>query len=231
MHQIQADSVRNAVHPRIQGDKLMDITSISINVHSSIKIDCGKVIYIDPFKLDETTHDADYIFLTHDHYDHMSMPDILKVLNDKTVFVIPAALEMEIRRNTPVGSQICVVPGKSYETKDFSFETIPAYNRLKPFHPRKAGWVGYVINIDGTRIYIAGDTDATKEAESVKCDIALVPVGGTYTMNYKEAAALVNKIKPQYAIPIHYGSLVGSKEDGERFKHLIDTKIHVRILL
>ena len=209
----------------------MDTTSISVNVHSSIRIAGNKIIYIDPFEIDVATHDADYIFITHDHYDHFSITDIFKVLDDKTVFVIPAPLEMKVRKNTPVGSQICVEPGKTYETKDFVFETIPAYNRLKPFHSRKAGWVGYVINIDGTRIYIAGDTDATKEAQSVKCDIALVPVGGTYTMNYKEAAALINRIKPQYAIPIHYGSIVGDKDDGEKFKHLVDTKIHVELMM
>ncbi len=209
----------------------MDITKISVNTQSSILIDAGKKIYVDPLDISEERHDADYIFLTHDHHDHMSMPDIFKVLDEKTVFVIPAPLEMRIRRSTPVGSQICVVPGERYETADFGFETVAAYNKGKPFHPKKAGWVGYVLTIDGVRIYIAGDTDVTKEAMGVSCDIAMVPVGGFYTMNVKEAAQLVNHIKPAHAIPTHYGSLVGKKTDGEDFRRLVDAGIDVRILL
>ena len=209
----------------------MDISNITVNTQSSILIDSEKKIYIDPIDISEARHDADYIFITHDHHDHYSMPDIHKILDYKTVFIIPAQLEMSIRRSTPVGSQICVVPGKVYETPDFSFETVAAYNKLKPFHPKKAGWCGYIITIDGTRVYIAGDTDDIKEAESVKCDIALVPIGGTYTMNYKEAARLINKIKPQVAIPTHYGSFVGNKADGLEFMNLVDDDIKVVLKL
>ena len=110
-----------------------------------------------------------------------------------------------------------VAPGASYEFEGLKLETLPAYNMLKPFHPKSAGWVGYVLELDGQRIYIAGDTDATKEAESVKCDVALVPIGGTYTMNAKKAAELINRIKPACAIPTHYGGIVGSKEDADAF--------------
>lgn len=209
----------------------MDISDITVNTQSSILIDIGKKIYIDPLDIAEDTHDADYIFITHDHYDHYSMPDIHKILNEKTIFIIPAPLEMRLRRSTPVGSQICVVPGKAYETTDFTFETVSAYNKMKPFHPKKAGWCGYIITIDELRIYIAGDTDDIKEVEAVKCDIALVPIGGTYTMNYKEAARLINKMKPKIAIPTHYGSIVGNKSDGEDFKRLIDEDIMVELKL
>ncbi|MBQ9199511.1 MAG: MBL fold metallo-hydrolase [Lachnospiraceae bacterium] len=209
----------------------MDISNITVNTQSSILIDVGKKIYIDPLDIADATHDADYVFITHDHYDHYSMPDIHKILDEKTIFIIPAPLEMNLRRSTPVGSQICVVPGKVYETPDFKFETIAAYNKLKPFHPRRAGWCGYIIIIDGRRIYIAGDTDDIKEAEAVKCDIALVPIGGTYTMNYKEAARLINKIKPKVAIPTHYGSIVGNISDGEEFRKLVDDDIKVELKL
>ena len=209
----------------------MDISNISVNTQSSIRIDSSKIIYVDPLDIGHESHDADYIFITHDHYDHMSMPDILKIMNEKTVIVIPAPLEARIKKGTSCDNVICVEPGKRYETDGLLFETVSAYNRLKPFHPKRSGWVGYTINLDDTRIYIAGDTDATHEAENVKCDIAMVPIGGTYTMNYKEAAALINKINPMYAIPTHYGSLVGDKLDGERFMQLVDKNINVVIKL
>ena len=102
---------------------------------------------------------------------------------------------------------------------------MPAYNKNKQFHPKEKEWVGYIIKMEGTTYYIAGDTDYTKEASKVKCDVAFVPIGGTYTMNYVEAAALINKIKPKYVIPIHYGTIVGNPEDGILFKELLDKKI------
>ena len=209
----------------------MDISNILVNTQSSIRIDSSKIIYVDPLDIGQEVHDADYIFITHDHYDHFSLEDINKVLKQETQFVVPLKMDIRVRKNTPVGRNLAVAAGQSYETEDFTFETVPAYNLIKPFHKKSAGWVGYILNIDDTRIYIAGDTDATKEAQNVKCDIAMVPIGGTYTMNHKEAAALINKIKPKYVIPTHYGSLVGDKLDGERFKQLVDEKIEVVLKL
>ena len=111
------------------------------------------------------------------------------------------------------------------------FETIPAYNINKMFHPKENGWVGYVIEIKGARYYIAGDTDVTEESRQVKCDVALVPVGGTYTMNSKEAANLVNEMQPKIAIPIHYGSIVGTKQDATDFLNSLNTGIEGLILM
>lgn len=110
-------------------------------------------------------------------------------------------------------------------------KTIPAYNINKQFHPKENEWVGYVIEVEGTRYYIAGDTDITPENKQVKCDVALIPVGGTYTMNYQEGAELVNTIMPKIAIPTHYGSVVGEKEDGEKFKQLLNQEIKCEILI
>lgn len=124
-----------------------------------------------------------------------------------------------------------VRPGDLYNVSGLEFETIPAYNSLKPFHTKGAGWVGYIFVVDGKRIYVAGDTDATKEAKSVKCDIALVPVGGTYTMDAKKAAELINTIRPTVAIPTHYGSVVGSATDGKAFADNVDSSISVEIKL
>ncbi|MBR6402497.1 MAG: MBL fold metallo-hydrolase [Eubacterium sp.] len=209
----------------------MDISSITVNTHSSIRIDIGKIIYFDPFEIDGSVGDADYIFITHDHYDHYSPEDVKKILKSDTVLVVPQPMRKKVDKNTPVENIIEVIQGQTYETADFTFETVPAYNVLKPFHSKNAGWVGYVLNIDGKRIYVAGDMDATKEAEQVKCDIALIPIGGFYTMNPKDAAGLINKIKPEYAIPTHYGKLVGKPEDGETFKKLVDDDIKVEIKL
>ncbi|MBP5414600.1 MAG: MBL fold metallo-hydrolase [Lachnospiraceae bacterium] len=209
----------------------MDISGISVNTQNSIRIDCGKIIYVDPLDIRQESHDADYIFITHDHYDHFSLEDINKVLKRETQFVVPQKMDIRVRKNTPVGRNLAVIAGQNYETDDLTFETVAAYNLIKPFHRKSDGWVGYILNIDDTRVYIAGDTDATREAKNVKCDIAMVPIGGTYTMNYKEAAALINKIAPKYAIPTHYGSIVGDKQDGERFKQLVDEKINVVLKL
>ncbi len=209
----------------------MDVSKITVNKQSSILIHCGKNIYLDPFDINDSPHDADYIFITHDHYDHFSMEDIKKIMNDKTVFIIPESMEKTLRNNVPNTDMISVVPGQKYDIADLSFETVPAYNKVKPFHAKRAGWCGYILTIEGQRIYIAGDTDATKEAEEVSCDIALIPIGGTFTMNYKEAAKLINKIKPQVAIPTHYGSIVGKESDGEDFRKLIEDGISVELKL
>ena len=130
-----------------------------------------------------------------------------------------------------VASVLTVVPDEKYEAAGISFETTPAYNRLKPFHPKKNRWVGYIVILNGARIWIAGDTDATPEAASVRCDVAMVPVGGTYTMTAPEAAALVNRIRPAAAVPTHYGTIVGKQEDGARFLSLLDPDIRGELKL
>ena len=209
----------------------MDVSNITVNKQNSILIDCGKKIYIDPLDIEDERFDADYIFVTHDHYDHMSIPDIRKIVNDKTIIVLPDSMKYKVIDNVSYGEIKGIVSGKTYELSDFSFETIPAYNKVKPFHPKRSGWVGYILIIDGKRIYIAGDTDATREAENVICDIALVPIGGKFTMNYKEAAGLINKVKPKIVIPTHYGSLVGNKSDGDEFSKFVDDDIKVELKL
>ena len=205
---------------------------IDVFTHSSIRIRGDEfTVYIDPFNMKDETKDADFILITHDHYDHFSVEDIKKVANEGTVLAAPVKMAEKAREAAPFVSRICEVePGKAYNIDGFEFETVPAYNNLKPFHPKSAGWVGYIVNIDGKKIYIAGDTDLTKDNKSVKCDIALVPVGGTYTMDAKKAAELVNCIKPAEAIPTHYGSIVGEEKDAGIFAADVDRKIEVRII-
>lgn len=210
----------------------MTTDNIEVFTQSSIRIDAGKILYFDPFQQKKDLSDADYIFITHDHYDHFSPDDIAKVVKEDTVFVVPDKMEGAVKEVLPVnGRIICVKPGEKHEMDGFSLETVHAYNNLKPFHPKKAGWVGYIIIYNDTRIYVAGDTDANKDNEKVSCDVALIPIGGTYTMNAKEAAEFINKIKPSVAIPTHYGSIVGSFKDANAFAENVsyDIKVEIKI--
>ena len=209
---------------------MFDISKITVNEQNSIRIDAGKKIYIDPFRIEDEPHDADYIFITHAHYDHFSKESIVKIVKDDTQFVFPKNMGPQFKMTIGGAYKFMkVVPDNDYETDDFSFETVKAYNPMKPFHPKMLKNVGYILKLEDTRIYIAGDTDLTKDIKNVKCDIALIPAGGFYTMDYKEAAELINEIKPAYAIPTHYGTVVGNKTDGEEFKKLVEAPTQVEL--
>ena len=208
------------------------LENIEVLYHSSIRINKEKVIYIDPYKIDKNYNDADIVFITHDHYDHYSEEDIDRVANENTMFVAPKDLYGKlVQKGINQNLIIAVEPNKEYSVKKIKFETVPAYNVNKKFHPKENGWVGYIIEIDGIKYYVAGDTDITEENSTVKCDVAFVPVGGTYTMNFKEAAELVNKIQPQIAVPIHYGSVIGTKQDAIDFVGLLSPSIKGMILM
>ena len=208
------------------------LDNIEVLYHSSIRINKEKIIYIDPFKIDRNYNDADIVFITHDHYDHYSEEDIDKVINENTTIIIPEELLTKLlRKGINKNAIITVEPNKNYMVQGIKFETISAYNTNKTFHPKENGWVGYIIIINGIRYYIAGDTDITEENKQVKCDVAFVPVGGTYTMDFKEAASLINEIKPKIAIPIHYGSIVGTEQDAIDFIRLLHPEIKGIILM
>ncbi len=208
------------------------IENITVLCHSSIKINKEKVIYIDPFKIDKNYNDADIIFITHDHYDHYSEEDINRVKKEDTVIIVPEELLTKVlRKGFRQDYIITVEPNQKYMVDGIKIETILAYNINKQFHPKENGWVGYIIEIKGTKYYIAGDTDITEENKKVKCDVAFVPVGGTYTMDFKEAANLINEIQPKIVVPIHYGSVVGTKQDAIGFSKLLNPKIECKILM
>ena len=208
------------------------LEDITVLCHSSIKINKEKVIYIDPFKVDKNYNDADMIFITHEHYDHYSEEDIDKVKKEDTVIIVPEELLTKVlRKGFRQDYIITVESNKNYMVGGLKFETVPAYNTNKQFHPKENEWVGYIIEIKGIRYYIAGDTDITEENKKVKCDVALVPVGGTYTMDFKEAAYFINEIKPKIAVPIHYGSVVGTKQDAIDFSKLVHLEIECKILM
>lgn len=204
---------------------------IKVLCHSSIKIEFSNiVIYSDPFKINEELHDADIIVITHSHYDHFSEEDILKVKNEKTKILITRDLfEKTLELGFKKEDITVVVPNKEYTVFNIKVSTIPAYNTNKKFHPKENDWVGYLLNINEKIIYIAGDTDITQESKKVNCNIALVPIGGTYTTNYEEAAELTNIILPEIVIPMHYGDIVGKKQDAILFKKLIKDNIKVNI--
>ena len=208
------------------------LDNVEVLIHSSIRINKGLVIYFDPYKINKDYNDADIVFITHSHYDHYSEDDLKKVIKDNTIIVIPSDLEEKVLEFGFDKEHIIVVkPSKEYNILGINVKTIPAYNTNKNFHPKDNNWVGYIISLDNTTYYIAGDTDKTPENKQVKCDVAFVPIGGTYTMNTFEAAELVNEIKPKIVVPIHYGLIVGTKEDVINFKNLIDKDIECNILI
>ncbi|MGN1337056.1 MAG: MBL fold metallo-hydrolase [Candidatus Coprovivens sp.] len=196
--------------------------------HSSIKI-CknGKVIYIDPFRLNKSLNDANIIFVTHNHYDHYSYEDIVKIMNDNTKFVVTSDLYDIVCEYVSSANVISVLPNNTYDVDGIKFSTVCSYNINKQFHPKENNWVGYIIELDDYKYYIAGDTDINEDNKLVKCDVAFVPVGGTYTMTATEAAELVNIIKPSIAVPIHYGSIVGDEKDVLTFIDEVDMGIEV----
>lgn len=204
---------------------------IELFTQNSIKIMEGdRRIYIDPYQMRREPQNADFILITHNHHDHFSPSDIAKVACKSTILVVPEAMADEAKQvEDLVGQIFTVVPGEKYTFEGLRLETVAAYNIGKSFHPKEKGWVGYIVIIAGQRIYIAGDTDETAEALDVICDIAMVPVGGIYTMDAREAARLVNNIRPKVAIPTHYGSVVGTRMAAEIFRDNVDMSIQVEI--
>ena len=200
------------------------LDNIEVICQSAIKFSLDKNIYFDPFKIKDRLNDADYIFITHDHYDHYDVDSINNIRKDSTKIIIPSSLLDSCLNIFSKENILVVEPLKDYVIDDIKFSTVPAYNINKNFHPRSNNWVGYVINLNNYTYYIMGDTDAVEEAKNVSCDVLFIPIGGTYTMNYEEASKLTNVINPKIAVPIHYGTIVGSKSDGESFINLINTE-------
>lgn len=200
---------------------------ISINSQSSIRIASDKVIYFDPFKIEEEVHDADIIFITHNHFDHFSIEDIKKIEKEDTVYVIP-----ECMYNLLGGENVITLnPDEKTNVEGYVVETLPSYNVNKDFHPKDKGYLSYVVTIEGKRVFVMGDCDPNDDNRKVKCDYCFIPIGGHYTMDYKQASEYINEIKPEVAVPCHYGDVVGDHKDGERFKKLVNSDIDVKLYL
>jgi L-ascorbate metabolism protein UlaG (beta-lactamase superfamily) len=188
--------------------------------HDSFRVDVkGVVIYLDPWQLDPNSRSADLILITHDHRDHCSPEDVSIIQNQDTVIVTVAAAAEKLSGKIEV-----VEPGSSLTIKGIKIEAVPAYNLNKfrspgvPFHPKGKNFVGFILEVNGQRIYHAGDTDVIPEMDTFEVDIALLPVSGTYVMTVDEAVEAAELIGPQIAIPMHVGRGIGGNSDAEAFK-------------
>ena len=205
----------------------MNTSNIEVNTQSSIKMILDKIIYFDPYKIEDEKHDADIIFITHNHYDHMDNESINKIKNDNTIIVAPKTME-DIIRNIEFKKYVFLNPNEEINIDSINVKTIPAYNIEKTFHPRENNWLGYIVTYNNISYYIAGDTDKTIDNEKVKCDVAFIPIGGHFTMDVTESSELIRIINPKIVVPIHYGSIIGDPSDGKKLKELLsDTNIEV----
>ncbi|MHB1295875.1 MAG: MBL fold metallo-hydrolase [Anaerolineae bacterium] len=189
--------------------------------HASFRVDGSKVVYIDPWKL-KTATPADVVLVTHGHHDHLSPGDIAKIRHEGTVLVCPASCAGQL-----AGDVRTIAPGEVLELEGLRIEAVPSYNTNKPNHLRTAGNVGYILEMDGRRIYHAGDTDLIPEMADIQCDVALLPVGGTYTMDASEAAEAVRRIGPRIVVPMHWGSIVGTAKDVEIFRKKLPPEVEL----
>ncbi len=205
------------------------------NIHwfgqAAVKITAmEKTIYIDPYRIKKKDK-ADIILITHEHRDHFSPEDIYRVATENSIIIAPTTCR-EVLKDIDISPKIFLQPDEQTEINGIKIEAVPAYNVVKTkFHPKSNEWLGYILTIDGVRIYHAGDTERIPEMKNFKTDIAIMPLGQTYTMNsVKEAAEAALDTKAQIAIPMHFGLYEGTKEDAEQFKKILEDKIKVVIL-
>ena len=181
------------------------MNNIFVNTRSSIKIIGTKTIYFDPLEITGEPHDADMVFITHEHYDHFSPDDIRKVIKQDTKMIVPTVmLEMVREKEFAVVDIQGISPFQKENLDGVKCQGIPAYNIGKPFHPRSNDWLSYLVELDGTTYYAMGDTDVTPEAIETEADVVFVPIGGKYTMDAAEAAEFINTKQPDLVVPIHY---------------------------
>lgn len=189
--------------------------------HSAFKITGKKVIYFDPYEIPKG-ETADIILVTHGHYDHFSPNDIGKIEDEKTIIIVPKSAEISVS-----GDVRKVTVGDKLEIDEIKILVVPAYNIGKRFHPKEREDVGYVVTSEGVTYYHAGDTDRIPEMTEIQTDVAFLPVGGTYTMDAKAAAQAAKDVHAKVAVPMHWGSIVGSKKEAETFKELCECEAEI----
>jgi L-ascorbate metabolism protein UlaG (beta-lactamase superfamily) len=195
--------------------------------HDSFRLEGSVTVYIDPWELAEGQPTADVILVTHDHFDHLSLPDIDRLSGPETVVVGPSAVTAHVRGHDTV----TLAPGRSAEVRGVKVTAVHAYNTTKfrqpgqVYHPRDDDHVGYVVELDGRRVYHAGDTDLIPEMDEIRCDVALIPVSGTFVMTADEAALACGSISAAVVVPMHYAKIVGDASDAERLGALCGARV------
>lgn len=214
------------VDPKVQkiADEIEWLGQATVRIHYH-----GLTIYIDPYQLKDTDR-ADIILITHPHQDHWSKADVKKIITDKTILIAPQAC-LDEAMDLPAKEKIASSPGFTTTKDGIEIKAVPAYNAVKTkFHPKSNNWVGYILRLDGVKVYHTGDTERIPEMKNLKVDIIMLPLGQTYTMNsVEEAAEAALDVNASIAIPIHYGLYEGTKADAEKFKELLNGKIKVEI--
>jgi L-ascorbate metabolism protein UlaG (beta-lactamase superfamily) len=203
-------------------EKLME--KITWLGHDGFRIDGSKTIYFDPYQI-KTDKPADLILISHEHFDHCSPDDVARIQGEETIIVTDKDAARKLSGNIKI-----VAPGDHISVRGISIDIVPAYNTDKEFHTRARGWLGFIVGIDGVRVYHAGDTDVIPEMKDIEADIALLPVSGTYVMTAEQAVEAALMIKPRIVIPMHFGAIVGSDEDAQKLQATLKGKIDVRIL-
>lgn len=184
--------------------------------HDAFRVDGPPVVYVDPFKLGEGVPPADLVLITHDHFDHLSVEDVAKIRTPQTVVVGAPEVAAKL-----TGVQV-LRAGEQRTFAGVPVAAVPAYNTNKQFHPKHTGKVGFLFTVAGVTFYHAGDTDLIPEMDGLQPDVALLPVSGTYVMTAAEAAEAARRIAPRVAVPMHYGTIVGSDADAREFARLLD---------
>ena len=192
--------------------------------HDGFRIEAAKTIYVDPYQISSGPK-ADLILITHEHFDHCSPEDVAKIQQSETVIVTEKDSAKKLSGDVRV-----IAPGESVKVDDVTVEAVPSYNTDKDFHPKKNAWLGFIVEVDGVRIYHAGDADFIPEMKDFNVDIALLPVSGTYVMTADQAVEAALAIQPKLAIPMHYGAIVGDEGDALNFKKALEGKVEVLIL-
>lgn len=181
----------------------------------------GRVLYVDPWGV-PGGEEADFILLTHPHYDHFSEEDIARIRGTRTVVIEPASMKKQYE-----SADHFLRPGDLLQLDGLDVLAVPAHNEAKHFHPRRNGWLGYVFTLGDVTYYHAGDTDFLESMSEIRCDVAFLPCGGHYTMGAEDAARAAAACDAKVIVPIHWGDVVGSIEDARRLATLASAEVTI----